>query len=70
MLDMEMGRQSYPLPETAPGVYAGTSPGLVMVGRWGLGFAVEPRGRAPFSVSVVDQAGSDRGDISARRRRR
>jgi hypothetical protein len=28
-----------------------------MVGRWGLGFDVEPRAGAPFSVSVVDQAG-------------
>jgi copper transport protein len=57
MLDMEMGRQSYRLPETAPGVYASTSPGLVMVGRWGLGFDVEPRAGAPLRVSVVDQAG-------------
>ena len=28
-----------------------------MVGRWSLGFDVEPRTGAPFEVSVIDQAG-------------
>jgi copper transport protein len=56
MLDMEMGSQSYALPETAPGVYARSAPALVMVGHWGLTFDVTPPGKAPFSVLIVDKA--------------
>ncbi|MFL5951232.1 MAG: copper resistance protein CopC [Gaiellaceae bacterium] len=55
-LDMEMGTQSYPLPETAPGVYTHAAPALVMVGHWGLSFDITPNGRPPFSVLVVDRA--------------
>ena len=56
MLDMEMGSQSYALPESAPGVYARSTPALVMVGHWGLTFDVTPPGKAPFSVLIVDKA--------------
>jgi copper transport protein len=56
MLDMEMGTQSYALPETAPGVYTHAAPALVMVGHWGLSFDITPKGRPPFSVLVVDRA--------------
>ena len=56
MLDMEMGRQSYPLPEVAPGVYRRDAPALVMVGRWGLEFDVDPPDGPPFTVTVVDHA--------------
>ena len=56
MLDMEMGQLSYHLPETAPGVYGRTEPALVMVGHWGLSFAVAPRGAQPFTVLVIDRA--------------
>ena len=45
MLDMEMGRQAYRLPETAPGVYGREAPALVMVGHWGLSLRFEPPGR-------------------------
>ena len=56
MLDMEMGRQSYPLPEVAPGVYRHEGPALVMVGRWGLEFEVDPPVGPVFTVTVVDHA--------------
>jgi len=56
MLDMEMGTQSYALPETAPGVYSHAAPALVMVGHWGLSFDVTPKGQSPFSVLLVDRA--------------
>jgi len=56
MLDMEMGTQSYSLPETAPGVYSHSAPALVMVGHWGLSFEVTPPGKQPFSVLLVDRA--------------
>ena len=56
MLDMEMGRQAYRLPETAPGRYGREAPALVMVGRWGLTFEVEPPGAKPFSVTILDHA--------------
>jgi copper transport protein len=56
MLDMEMGRQAYKLPETAPGTYGREAPALVMVGRWGLTFDVEPPGGAPFTVTLLDHA--------------
>ena len=57
MLDMEMGTQSYEFKETAPGVYSRSSPSLVMVGHWGLGFTIEPPGEKPFTVTFVDKAG-------------
>ena len=56
MLDMEMGRQSYQLPETAPGVYSRSAPALVMVGHWGLSFRVAPPEKPPFDVVLVDKA--------------
>jgi copper transport protein len=56
MLDMEMGRQAYRLPETAPGSYGREAPALVMVGRWGLTLDVEPPGADPFSVTILDHA--------------
>jgi len=56
MLDMEMGTQSYALPETSPGVYSHAAPALVMVGHWGLSFDVTPKGQSPFSVLLVDRA--------------
>jgi copper transport protein len=56
MLDMEMPEQAYELRETAPGVYARSSPALVMVGHWGLGFAIAPPGVPRFNVFVVDHA--------------
>ena len=56
MLDMEMGTQSYALPETAPGVYTRSAPALVMVGHWGLTFEITPPGKPPFTVLLVDRA--------------
>ena len=57
MLGMQMGSPSFALDETAPGVYAGSVPALVMRGRWRLSFTIAPRGpSAPFTVRVVDDA--------------
>jgi copper transport protein len=56
MLDMEMGEQSYALPEVAPGVYRKALPALVMVGHWGLTFEVTPPKQAPFQVLLIDRA--------------
>lgn len=56
MLDMEMGSQSYRLSETAPGLYAHAAPALVMVGRWGLSFEIQPPGKPPLDVLLVDHA--------------
>jgi copper transport protein len=57
MLDMEMSPQAYHLDPQAPGTYARRSvPSLVMVGHWGLGFAIAPRGGAPFTVQLEDKA--------------
>ena len=56
MLDMEMGTQAYTMPERSPGVYVRTTPALVMVGHWGVGFQVDPPGGQPFTVIVVDHA--------------
>ncbi len=58
MLDMEMGEQSYRLTETKPGVYARNAPALVMVGTWGLSFAVAPPGGEPFDAFIVDRTDS------------
>ncbi len=56
MLDMEMPSQEYRLAEVHPGVYQRRAPALVMVGHWGLTFAVAPPGAQPFDVLVVDHA--------------
>jgi copper transport protein len=56
MLDMEMPAQSYKLSEAAPGLYEHSAPVLVMVGHWGLSFAIAPQGAAPFTVLLVDRA--------------
>ena len=56
MLDMEMGTQSYRLPETAPGMYERSAPVLVMVGHWGLSFEITPPGKQPFRILFVDRA--------------
>jgi len=56
MLDMEMPTQAYRLAERSPGVYAHSSEALVMVGRWGLTFEVQPAGGQPFDVVILDHA--------------
>jgi len=56
MLDMEMPNQEYRLAEVSPGVYRRSSEALVMVGRWGLTFEIQPPGAAAFDVVVVDHA--------------
>ena len=56
MLDMEMPTQGYRLAESSPGLYEHSAPALVMVGHWGLSFEVEPPGKQPFTVTIVDKA--------------
>jgi len=56
MLDMEMPTQAYRLAERSPGLYEHSTAALVMVGRWGLTFQVEPPGGQPFDVVVLDHA--------------
>ena len=57
MLDMEMGTQEYLLKSQGAGTYVLTSPALVMVGHWGLGFEVDPPNHGqPFTVIVIDHA--------------
>jgi copper transport protein len=56
MLDMEMPAQSYKLSEASPGLYEHSAPALVMVGHWGLSFAIAPQGAVPFTVLLVDRA--------------
>ncbi|MHB8643116.1 MAG: copper resistance CopC/CopD family protein [Gaiellaceae bacterium] len=56
MLDMEMEQQAYTLREVAPGVYRRSAPALAMVGRWGVGFQIDPRGAQPFQILIVDRA--------------
>ena len=56
MLDMEMPMQAYRLAETSPGVYERSSEALVMVGRWGVTFEIQPSGALAFDVVVVDHA--------------
>jgi copper transport protein len=56
MLDMEMPAQLSRLAETQPGVYERSAPALVMVGHWGLGFQIQPRGVKPFTVLLLDKA--------------
>jgi len=55
MLDMEMGTQSYVLPESGPGVYTRSAPALVMVGHWALSFEITPPGQQQFTVLLVDR---------------
>ncbi len=55
-LEMQMPQQEYQLKETAPGVYSRAAPALIMVGKWGLGFNVAPRGVPPFTALIVDEA--------------
>jgi copper transport protein len=56
MLDMEMGVQTYQLPEVSPGLYQRDAPALVMVGHWSLSFEITPPKQAPFTVLLVDRA--------------
>jgi copper transport protein len=56
MLDMEMGTQTYVLPERGPGLYERSAPALVMVGHWGLSFEITPPGQQPFTITFVDRA--------------
>jgi copper transport protein len=56
MLDMEEEQQTYTLPEHAAGTYSRSAPALVMVGHWGLGFTITPKGGAPFDVLLEDRA--------------
>jgi copper transport protein len=56
MLDMEMGTQSYTLPEAGPGLYKRAVQALVMVGHWGLSFEITPAGGRPFTVTFIDRA--------------
>lgn len=57
MLDMEMGQLAYRFLERRPGFFERSAPALVMVGRWGLDFEIQPPAGAPFSVLLVDRAG-------------
>ncbi len=54
--EMQMPQQEYQLTETQPGVYARSAPALVMVGKWALSFQIAPRGVAPFTALILDQA--------------
>jgi copper transport protein len=55
-LEMQMPQQEYQLTETQPGVYSRAAPALIMVGKWGLGFQIAPKGAAAFTALIVDQA--------------
>ena len=48
--------QGYKLSESSPGLYEHSAPALVMVGHWGLSFAISPPAGAPFTVLLVDRA--------------
>jgi copper transport protein len=56
MLDMDTEQQTYILPETTAGTYTRAAPALVMVGHWGLGLTVTPKGGTPFDVLFEDRA--------------
>jgi copper transport protein len=56
MLDMDEEQQTYTLPEGAAGTYSRSAPALVMVGHWGLGFTITPKGGTPFDVLLEDRA--------------
>ncbi len=55
-LEMQMPQQEYALKEVQAGVYSRSAPALVMAGRWGLAFQITPRGGAPFTALIVDEA--------------
>jgi copper transport protein len=55
-LEMQMPQEEYQLTETQPGIYSRAAPALVMVGRWGLTFQINPPGGPSFSALIVDQA--------------
>jgi copper transport protein len=55
-LEMQMPQQQYQLTETQPGVYSRAAPALIMVGKWGLNFQVQPRDAPPFAAVIVDEA--------------
>jgi len=55
MLEMEMGSQQYALSAGGDGLYRRAAPALVMVGRWALSLRLEPPGRAPVDVVVLDR---------------
>jgi copper transport protein len=52
---MEMGTQTYVLPERAPGLYERSAPALVMVGHWAMSFEITPPGLQPFTITFVDR---------------
>jgi copper transport protein len=56
MLDMEMGEQSFRVPERKPGVFVKSAPALVMVGHWAIQFEVTTPGARPFVVTLLDKA--------------
>jgi hypothetical protein len=56
MVDHAMGIQVFPLSERGSGRYETTAPSLIMVGRWGVEFAIAPPGQRPFKVRLLDQA--------------
>ena len=56
MLDMEAQQQTYTLAEQEPGTYTRAAPALVMVGHWGLGLTITPKGGTPVQVLVEDRA--------------
>jgi hypothetical protein len=53
---MEMPQQEYQLTEIQPGLYSRAAPALVMVGKWGLTFQVQPPHALPFTALIVDEA--------------
>jgi copper transport protein len=55
-LEMQMPQQQYQLTEKQPGVYVRAAPALIMVGKWGLSFNVNPPDGPPFTALIVDQA--------------
>jgi copper transport protein len=56
MLDMDAQQQTYTLPEKSPGTYTRAAPALVMVGHWGLGLTITPKGGTPVQLLVEDRA--------------
>jgi hypothetical protein len=56
MVDHAMGIQVFPLSERSSGRYEASAPSLIMVGRWGVEFAIKPPGRQAFTVRLLDQA--------------
>ena len=55
-LEMQMPQQEYQLTETQPGVYSRAAPALIMAGKWGLSFQVQPKNAPPFTALIVDEA--------------